>query len=78
MDIERNGYYYEQNDITITGYWAWEKVADMLPYNYMDASLVKREELPVSAPATVPAAGVKPWIAYSELVESREQDHRRQ
>ncbi|MFN8306485.1 MAG: carboxypeptidase-like regulatory domain-containing protein [Ferruginibacter sp.] len=60
VDIERNGYYYEQNDITITGYWAWEKVADMLPYNYMDASLVKQEELPVSAPATVPAAGVKP------------------
>ncbi len=34
IDIEQNGYYYEQNDITITGYWAWEKVGDMLPYNY--------------------------------------------
>lgn len=34
IDIEQNGYYYEQNDITITGYWAWEKVGDMLPYNF--------------------------------------------
>jgi hypothetical protein len=39
LEIEQNGYYYEQNDITITGYWAWEKVADMLPYNFMDASV---------------------------------------
>jgi len=34
LDIEQNGYYFEQNDITITGYWAWEKVADMLPYDF--------------------------------------------
>lgn len=34
IDIELNGYYYEQNDITFTGYWAWEKVGDMLPYNF--------------------------------------------
>ncbi|HQW84286.1 MAG TPA: carboxypeptidase-like regulatory domain-containing protein, partial [Ferruginibacter sp.] len=34
LDIEQNGFYYEQNDITITGYWAWEKVADMLPYDF--------------------------------------------
>ena len=34
--IEQNGFYYEQNDITITGYWAWEKVADMLPYNFKE------------------------------------------
>ncbi|HMK03562.1 MAG TPA: carboxypeptidase-like regulatory domain-containing protein [Ferruginibacter sp.] len=38
IDIEQNGYYYEQNDITITGYWAWEKVADMLPYNFKDGN----------------------------------------
>lgn len=23
--IEQNGYYYDQNDISISGYWAWEK-----------------------------------------------------
>jgi hypothetical protein len=34
VNIEQNGFYFEQNDITITGYWAWEKVADMLPYNF--------------------------------------------
>ncbi|MBL7701672.1 MAG: carboxypeptidase-like regulatory domain-containing protein [Ferruginibacter sp.] len=34
LNIEQNGFYFEQNDITITGYWAWEKTGDMLPYNY--------------------------------------------
>ena len=32
--IEQNGYYYDQDDITINMYWAWEKVGDMLPYDY--------------------------------------------
>ncbi len=32
--IEQNGYYYDQNDIIINGYWTWEKVADMLPYDF--------------------------------------------
>jgi hypothetical protein len=32
--IERNGFYYNQDDIAINSYWTWEKVADMLPYNY--------------------------------------------
>lgn len=32
--IEQNGYYFEQNDITINAYWTWEKVADLLPYDY--------------------------------------------
>lgn len=35
ISIEQNGYYYDQNDITINSYWAWEKVGDMLPYDYM-------------------------------------------
>ncbi len=34
IGIEQNGYYFEQNDITFTGYWAWEKVGDMLPYDF--------------------------------------------
>jgi hypothetical protein len=34
IGIEQNGYYFDQNDITITGYWSWEKVGDMLPYDY--------------------------------------------
>ena len=32
--IEQNGFYYDQNDVTINGYWSWEKVADMLPYDF--------------------------------------------
>ena len=32
--IEQNGYYFEQKDFTINQYLAWEKVADMLPYNF--------------------------------------------
>lgn len=34
VGIERNGYYFDQNDITITGYWTWDKIGDMLPYDY--------------------------------------------
>ena len=33
--IEQNGYYFEQNDIAISEYWTWDKVADQLPYNYI-------------------------------------------
>ena len=35
LGIEQNGYYYDQNDISINGYWAWEKAGDMLPYDYV-------------------------------------------
>ena len=32
--IEQNGYYYEQANFTINQYLGWEKMADMLPYDY--------------------------------------------
>lgn len=32
--IEQNGYYFDQTDMIINGYWEWEKAGDMLPYNY--------------------------------------------
>ncbi len=32
--IEQNGFYYDQNDMISTGYWAWEKAGDMLPYDF--------------------------------------------
>jgi CarboxypepD_reg-like domain len=32
--IEQNGFYYDQNDMVATGYWAWEKAGDMLPYDF--------------------------------------------
>ncbi len=34
ISIEQNGFYYNQNDITINGYWSWEKTGDMLPYDF--------------------------------------------
>ena len=37
VTIEQNGYFFEQNDITMNAYWTWDKMADALPYdfNYM-------------------------------------------
>lgn len=32
--IEPNGFYYDQSDLLIRDYWTWEKIADMLPYDY--------------------------------------------
>src|SRR5690348_891436 len=32
--IEKNGYYYDQADITTNGYLDFKKVGDMLPYDY--------------------------------------------
>jgi hypothetical protein len=34
VSIEENGYYYDQREILTLGYWSWEKVADLLPYDY--------------------------------------------
>ena len=34
ISIEQNGYYFDQVDITINQYLGWEKMADMLPYDY--------------------------------------------
>ena len=33
--IEQNGYFYDQADISISGYWTWDKVAQQLPYDYV-------------------------------------------
>lgn len=35
ISIEQNGFHYNQTDITIQGYMAWEKVADMVPYDFI-------------------------------------------
>jgi hypothetical protein len=34
IGIEQNGYYFEQNDIAVSAYWTWDKMADQLPYDY--------------------------------------------
>jgi len=33
--IERNGYYYDQTDITTNGYLGFKRIGDMLPYDYI-------------------------------------------
>jgi hypothetical protein len=36
ITIESNGYYYDQADLTIMdGYWSWQKVGDMVPYDFV-------------------------------------------
>ncbi|MEO6669183.1 MAG: carboxypeptidase-like regulatory domain-containing protein [Ferruginibacter sp.] len=35
ITIEQNGYYFEQNEITTNEYWTWERVADLVPYDYV-------------------------------------------
>jgi hypothetical protein len=39
ISIEQNGYYFEQNDLTFTGYWSWLKMGDALPYDYEAPSI---------------------------------------
>jgi hypothetical protein len=34
ITIENNGYYFDQMDIITNGYWGFEKIANMLPYDY--------------------------------------------
>lgn len=38
IGIEKNGYYFEQNDLSVSAYWSWERMADQLPYNYAPVS----------------------------------------
>lgn len=33
--IEQNGYFYEQYNVINTGYWAWKKLGELLPYDYL-------------------------------------------
>jgi hypothetical protein len=34
IGIEQNGYFFDQRDLTIANYWSWERIADMVPYDY--------------------------------------------
>ena len=34
LEIERNGYFIDQNKVSIQGYWSWKKIAESLPDNY--------------------------------------------
>lgn len=35
ITIEENGYYYDQENILTSGYWGWEKVSELLPYDFI-------------------------------------------
>lgn len=54
IGIEQNGYYFDQNDLTINAYWTWEKVGDLLPYNYGREIVQQSTEVPKADPLTVP------------------------
>ncbi|HML56832.1 MAG TPA: carboxypeptidase-like regulatory domain-containing protein [Ferruginibacter sp.] len=34
ITIEQNGYFFDQSDLVFKEYWTWEKVGDMVPYDY--------------------------------------------
>ena len=34
IGVEQNGYFYDQQDLTVSGYWGWVKVADLLPNDF--------------------------------------------
>ncbi len=65
--VEQNGYYYDQTDVSISGYWEWQKVADMLPFNYSDepvpmAKPAITQEEPVQSNVVAPALDNSPII----------------
>lgn len=33
--VEKNGYFFDQRDVLAIGYWGWEKIADLMPYDYV-------------------------------------------
>ena len=53
VSIEKNGFYYDQQDITFNGYLAFKKVGDMLPYNYgiKEVAMPVEEEIQLVIPA---------------------------
>ena len=35
VEVERNGFYFDQNEVTLSGYWSWLKMGDALPYDFV-------------------------------------------
>jgi hypothetical protein len=69
LNIEQNGFYFEQNDITITGYWGWEKVGDMLPYDFdFKGKPAPENKVEVIVPAVV-ADVAEPSKPIAEIVK---------
>lgn len=51
--IEENGFYFDQKDVLTLGYWAWEKMADFLPYNYYPNQPFQPAPPPVLTPQPI-------------------------
>ena len=68
--IEQNGFYYEQNDITITSYWAWEKVSEMLPYDYMLNTMAVTTSAPKEIITPAVAEPAKPVVTTQTVTEN--------
>ena len=68
--IEQNGFYYEQNDITITSYWAWEKVGEMLPYDYMLNAMAVTTSAPKEIITPTAAEPAKPVVTTQTVTEN--------
>lgn len=70
--IEENGYYYDQKDVLTLGYWAWEKMADFLPYDYSESE--PRKQPPVVEPVSEQISETAP-IVETETKEPDEQEN---
>lgn len=56
LGIEQNGYYFDQEDLAISAYWTWDKVGDLLPYDYgREPIKIVNEATPVSEAVVSPA-----------------------
>jgi hypothetical protein len=67
--IEQNGYYYDQTDASISGYWEWQKVADMLPFNYSSEAAAITPPV-VTQQAPIENNAVPPAIDNSQIVKA--------
>ncbi len=36
LQVEGNGFYFEQDEVSFSGYWSWSRMADALPYDYVE------------------------------------------
>lgn len=61
IGIEQNGYYFDQEDLTINAYWTWDKIADLLPYDYgREIAPVVQQQPAVTDSTATPAQPATP------------------
>ena len=82
VNVERNGYFYDQQGIITNGYLAYKKIGDMLPYDYL---LEKEEPLitdsisdfelpdfnkPFQFPGSIPSTPIPDTVSLPTLPDS--------